>query len=181
MQHELVEVWVDLVCTYWTRACEWTNHVSLTPCRSCDKRLWSHIDVSRCSPLTNQALAGIIKRQPTSLDLSWTPLAKRQLNCLLTRLPGTNAHTHRLTESPPVPMSHTTSSPSHCVCLQVWGSWGWLVCPGPVCPRWSLPLCRVCGCWICAGAKALKTPRSKRSSARPVSSSAQLNHWILRL
>lgn len=55
---------------------------------SCDKRLWSHIDVSRCSPLSNQALAGIIKRQPVSLDLSWTPLAKRQLTCLLTRLPG---------------------------------------------------------------------------------------------
>lgn len=55
---------------------------------SCDKRLWSHMDVSRCTPLTNQALAGIVKRQPTALDLSWTPLAKRQLNCLLTRLPG---------------------------------------------------------------------------------------------
>lgn len=49
--------------------------------------------MSRCSPLTNQALAGIIKRQPTSLDLSWTPLAKRQLNCLLIRLPGTDMHT----------------------------------------------------------------------------------------
>lgn len=47
--------------------------------------------MSRCSPLSNQALAGIIKRQPYSLDLSWTPLAKRQLNCLLTRLPGTIA------------------------------------------------------------------------------------------
>ncbi|XP_028309141.1 lysine (K)-specific demethylase 2Aa isoform X2 [Gouania willdenowi] len=55
---------------------------------SCDKRLWSHVDVSRCSPLSNQALAGIVKRQPSSLDLSWTPLAKRQLTCLLTRLPG---------------------------------------------------------------------------------------------
>lgn len=50
--------------------------------------------MSRCSALSNQALAGIIKRQPISLDLSWTPLAKRQLNCLLTRLPGTNAHVH---------------------------------------------------------------------------------------
>lgn len=57
-------------------------------CRTCDKRLWNHIDVSRCSPLSNQALAGIVKRQPTSLDLSWTPMARRQLNCLLTRLPG---------------------------------------------------------------------------------------------
>uniref|UniRef100_A0A3Q3EAS4 Uncharacterized protein n=1 Tax=Labrus bergylta TaxID=56723 RepID=A0A3Q3EAS4_9LABR len=56
--------------------------------RSCDKRLWSHVDVSRCSPLSNQSLAGIIKRQPSSLDLSWTPLAKRQLTCLLSRLPG---------------------------------------------------------------------------------------------
>uniref|UniRef100_A0A8C5D3Q8 Lysine-specific demethylase 2A-like n=1 Tax=Gouania willdenowi TaxID=441366 RepID=A0A8C5D3Q8_GOUWI len=55
---------------------------------SCDKCLWSHVDVSRCSPLSNQALAGIVKRQPSSLDLSWTPLAKRQLTCLLTRLPG---------------------------------------------------------------------------------------------
>lgn len=68
-------------------------------CRSCDKRLWSHIDVSRCSPLSNQALAGIIKRHPTSLDLSWTPLAMKQLNCLLTRLPGTNRHKH----TPPCP------------------------------------------------------------------------------
>uniref|UniRef100_A0A8C3A8V3 Uncharacterized protein n=1 Tax=Cyclopterus lumpus TaxID=8103 RepID=A0A8C3A8V3_CYCLU len=58
----------------------------MTVCKawSCDKRLWTHLDVSRCSPLSNQALAGIIKRLPTSLDLSWTPLAKRQLNCLLT-------------------------------------------------------------------------------------------------
>ncbi|KAM9857232.1 lysine (K)-specific demethylase 2Aa [Aulostomus maculatus] len=83
------EVWVS-VFRYLSRgellAC-------MTVCKawykwSCDKRLWSHVDVSRCSPLSNQALAGIIKRQPTSLDLSWTPLAKRQLNCLLTRLPG---------------------------------------------------------------------------------------------
>uniref|UniRef100_A0A665W9U3 [histone H3]-dimethyl-L-lysine(36) demethylase n=1 Tax=Echeneis naucrates TaxID=173247 RepID=A0A665W9U3_ECHNA len=83
------EVWVS-VFQYLSRpellAC-------MTVCKawykwSCDKRLWSHVDLSRCSPLSNQVLAGIIKRQPTSLDLSWTPLAKRQLNCLLTRLPG---------------------------------------------------------------------------------------------
>ncbi|XP_073332672.1 lysine (K)-specific demethylase 2Aa isoform X1 [Pagrus major] len=83
------EVWVS-VFTYLNRA---ELLACMTVCKawykwSCDKRLWSHVDVSRCSPLTNQALAGIIKRQPTSLDLSWTPLAKRQLNCLLTRLPG---------------------------------------------------------------------------------------------
>lgn len=83
------EVWVS-VFRYLNRA---ELLACMTVCKawykwSCDKRLWSHVDVSRCSPLTNQALAGIIKRQPTSLDLSWTPLAKRQLNCLLTRLPG---------------------------------------------------------------------------------------------
>uniref|UniRef100_A0A8C6TV26 [histone H3]-dimethyl-L-lysine(36) demethylase n=1 Tax=Neogobius melanostomus TaxID=47308 RepID=A0A8C6TV26_9GOBI len=55
---------------------------------SCDKRLWTHMDISRCSDISNQALAGIVKRQPTALDLSWTPVAKRQLNCLITRLPG---------------------------------------------------------------------------------------------
>uniref|UniRef100_A0A7N8X2K0 [histone H3]-dimethyl-L-lysine(36) demethylase n=1 Tax=Mastacembelus armatus TaxID=205130 RepID=A0A7N8X2K0_9TELE len=82
------EVWVS-VFRYLGRA---ELLACMTVCKAwykcCDKRLWSHIDVSRCSPLSNQALAGIIKRQPTSLDLSWTPLAKRQLNCLLTRLPG---------------------------------------------------------------------------------------------
>ena len=56
--------------------------------------------MSRCSPLSNQVLAGIIKRQPASLDLSWTPLAKRQLNCLLTRLPGTHTRTHFHTRIP---------------------------------------------------------------------------------
>ncbi|XP_062284004.1 lysine (K)-specific demethylase 2Aa isoform X1 [Scomber scombrus] len=83
------EVWVS-VFRYLNRA---ELLACMTVCKawykwSCDKRLWSHMDVSRCSPLSNQALAGIIKRQPVSLDLSWTPLAKRQLNCLLTRLPG---------------------------------------------------------------------------------------------
>uniref|UniRef100_A0AAQ6AF91 [histone H3]-dimethyl-L-lysine(36) demethylase n=1 Tax=Amphiprion ocellaris TaxID=80972 RepID=A0AAQ6AF91_AMPOC len=82
------EVWVS-VFRYLNRA---ELLACMTVCKAwykcCDKRLWSHVDVSRCRPLSNQALAGIIKRQPTSLDLSWTPLAKRQLNCLLTRLPG---------------------------------------------------------------------------------------------
>ncbi|XP_023189946.1 lysine-specific demethylase 2A-like isoform X2 [Xiphophorus maculatus] len=83
------EVWVS-VFSYLNRA---DLLACMTVCKawykwSCDKRLWSHIDVSRCSPLSNQALAGIIKRHPTSLDLSWTPLAMKQLNCLLTRLPG---------------------------------------------------------------------------------------------
>ncbi|XP_061628002.1 lysine (K)-specific demethylase 2Aa isoform X3 [Phyllopteryx taeniolatus] len=83
------EVWVS-VFRYLNRA-ELLN--CMTVCKawykwSFDKHLWSHLDMSRFNQLSNQALAGIIKHQPTSLDLSWTPLAKRQLICLLTRLPG---------------------------------------------------------------------------------------------
>ncbi|KAF3687069.1 Lysine-specific demethylase 2A [Channa argus] len=91
------EVWVS-VFKYLSRA---ELLACMTVCKawykwSCDKRLWSHVDMSRCNPVSNQALAGIIKRQPTSLDLSWTPLAKRQLNCLLTRLPGSESSRSRL-------------------------------------------------------------------------------------
>uniref|UniRef100_A0A8C7GE54 [histone H3]-dimethyl-L-lysine(36) demethylase n=1 Tax=Oncorhynchus kisutch TaxID=8019 RepID=A0A8C7GE54_ONCKI len=55
---------------------------------SCDKRLWSGVDVSRCPSLSSQAVQGIIKRQPTSLDLSWTPVSKKQITLLIHRLPG---------------------------------------------------------------------------------------------
>ncbi|XP_037110289.1 lysine (K)-specific demethylase 2Aa isoform X7 [Syngnathus acus] len=81
----------------WVSVFRYLNKAELLKCMSVckawykwsfDKHLWSHLDLSRFNPLSNQALAGIIKHQPTSLDLSWTPLAKRQLNCLLTRLPG---------------------------------------------------------------------------------------------
>ncbi|KAJ3614972.1 hypothetical protein NHX12_018541 [Muraenolepis orangiensis] len=83
------EVWVS-VFRYLSRA---QLLACMSVCKawykwSFDKRLWSYVDISRCTPLSNQALAGVIKRLPTSLDLSWTPVAKRQLHCLLTRLPG---------------------------------------------------------------------------------------------
>nr|XP_061792053.1 lysine-specific demethylase 2A-like [Nerophis lumbriciformis] len=83
------EVWVS-VFRYLNRAELLT---CMTVCKawykwSFDKHLWRHLDMSQLNPLSNQALAGIIKHQPISLDLSWTPLAKRQLNCLLTRVPG---------------------------------------------------------------------------------------------
>uniref|UniRef100_A0A3B3ZEJ7 Lysine (K)-specific demethylase 2Aa n=1 Tax=Periophthalmus magnuspinnatus TaxID=409849 RepID=A0A3B3ZEJ7_9GOBI len=80
------ELWVS-VFKYLSRA-ELLSCMLVCKAWSCDKRLWTHMDISRCSALSNQALAGIVKRQPTALDLSWTPVAKRQLNCLLTRLPG---------------------------------------------------------------------------------------------
>ncbi|KAM9530712.1 lysine (K)-specific demethylase 2Aa isoform 2-T2 [Salvelinus alpinus] len=83
------EVWVAVFC-YLSRA-ELAS--CMTVCKawykwSCDKRLWSGVDVSRCPSLSSQAVQGIIKRQPTSLDLSWTPVSKRQITLLIHRLPG---------------------------------------------------------------------------------------------
>lgn len=57
--------------------------------RCLDKRLWSRIDLSIKRSVTPQALTGIIKRQPVTLDLSWTNISKKQLNWLVGRLPGT--------------------------------------------------------------------------------------------
>lgn len=65
---------------------------SLSFChRCCDKRLWTKIDLSRCKAIVPQALSGIIKRQPVSLDLSWTNISKKQLTWLVNRLPGEQA------------------------------------------------------------------------------------------
>ncbi|XP_034453454.1 lysine-specific demethylase 2A [Hippoglossus hippoglossus] len=53
-----------------------------------DKRLWARIDLSIKRTVTPQALTGIIKRQPVTLDLSWTNISKKQLNWLVGRLPA---------------------------------------------------------------------------------------------
>ncbi|XP_066507893.1 lysine (K)-specific demethylase 2Bb isoform X2 [Hoplias malabaricus] len=63
------------VCRTWNRWC-------------CDKRLWRRIDVKRCKSITPLMLSGIIRRQPVSLDLSWTNISKKQLSWLINRLPG---------------------------------------------------------------------------------------------
>ncbi|XP_035246899.1 lysine-specific demethylase 2B isoform X1 [Anguilla anguilla] len=63
------------VCKTWNRWC-------------CDKRLWSSIDLNRCKSITPLMLSGIIRRQPASLDLSWTNISKKQLSWLINRLPG---------------------------------------------------------------------------------------------
>ncbi|KAI1882393.1 hypothetical protein AGOR_G00250230 [Albula goreensis] len=63
------------VCKTWNRWC-------------CDKRLWSSIDLNRCKSITPLMLSGIIRRQPVSLDLSWTNISKKQLSWLINRLPG---------------------------------------------------------------------------------------------
>uniref|UniRef100_A0A673FMV4 [histone H3]-dimethyl-L-lysine(36) demethylase n=1 Tax=Sinocyclocheilus rhinocerous TaxID=307959 RepID=A0A673FMV4_9TELE len=54
----------------------------------CDKRLWTRISLSRCRSISPQALTGIIKRQPVTLDLSWAKISKKQLSWLINRLPG---------------------------------------------------------------------------------------------
>ncbi|XP_030074165.1 lysine-specific demethylase 2B isoform X1 [Microcaecilia unicolor] len=63
------------VCKTWNRWC-------------CDKRLWTKIDLNRCKSITPLMLSGIIRRQPASLDLSWTNISKKQLSWLINRLPG---------------------------------------------------------------------------------------------
>ncbi|TDH07623.1 hypothetical protein EPR50_G00107560 [Perca flavescens] len=83
------EVWVSVFC-YLSRA---DLCVCMAVCKNwykwcLDKRLWSRIDLSIKRTVTPQALTGIIKRQPVSLDLSWTNISKKQLNWLVGRLPG---------------------------------------------------------------------------------------------
>lgn len=80
------------LATCWLSVIPWNSwdsifsHVLVPRC--CDKRLWTKIDLSRCKSITPQALSGIIKRQPVSLDLSWTNISKKQLTWLVNRLPG---------------------------------------------------------------------------------------------
>uniref|UniRef100_A0A665XES6 [histone H3]-dimethyl-L-lysine(36) demethylase n=1 Tax=Echeneis naucrates TaxID=173247 RepID=A0A665XES6_ECHNA len=77
------EVWVS-VFRYLSRS----DLCCVFVCRCLDKRLWSRIDLSVKRTITPQALTGIIKRQPVTLDLSWTNISKKQLNWLVGRLPG---------------------------------------------------------------------------------------------
>ncbi|XP_062852370.1 lysine (K)-specific demethylase 2Aa isoform X3 [Trichomycterus rosablanca] len=53
-----------------------------------DKRLWTSIDLSRCRSVSAQAMTSIIKRQPVKLDLSWTPVSKKQISWIIHHLPG---------------------------------------------------------------------------------------------
>ncbi|XP_072164056.1 lysine-specific demethylase 2A-like isoform X2 [Diadema setosum] len=63
------------VCKTWNR---WCIHPSL----------WKHLSLARISPVPKSALCGIVRRQPTSLDLSWTNISAKQLSWLLPRLPN---------------------------------------------------------------------------------------------
>lgn len=99
--------WIDI----YVYPCKWVNialqiddyvsmlHPYVLVLRCLDKRLWARIDLSIKRTVTPQALTGIIKRQPVTLDLSWTNISKKQLNWLVGRLPGTQTHTHTHTGS----------------------------------------------------------------------------------
>ncbi|KAA0722127.1 Lysine-specific demethylase 2A [Triplophysa tibetana] len=63
------------VCKAWYKWCS-------------DKRLWTRIDLSRCRSLSPQGVLAIIKRQPVALDLSWTPVSKKQIAWLIHHLPA---------------------------------------------------------------------------------------------
>ncbi|XP_029462766.1 F-box/LRR-repeat protein 19 [Rhinatrema bivittatum] len=63
------------VCRTWSRWC-------------CDKCLWTHIDLSRRKSITPPMLSGIVRRQPSSLNLSWSNISKKQLMWLISRLQG---------------------------------------------------------------------------------------------
>ncbi|XP_030643962.1 lysine (K)-specific demethylase 2Aa [Chanos chanos] len=81
----------------WMSVFRYLNRTDLAVCMrvckawykwSCDKRLWTHMDVSRCRSLSAQAMSAIIKRQPVALDLSWTPVSKKQLSWIIHHVPG---------------------------------------------------------------------------------------------
>ncbi|XP_068779230.1 F-box/LRR-repeat protein 19 [Struthio camelus] len=63
------------VCRTWSRWC-------------CDRRLWTRIDLSRRKSITPSMLSGVVRRQPASLDLSWTGISRKQLSWLISRLQG---------------------------------------------------------------------------------------------
>ncbi|XP_059911035.1 lysine (K)-specific demethylase 2Ba isoform X2 [Gadus macrocephalus] len=81
----------------WMRAFGFLSHKELCACMRvcktwnrwcCDKRLWTTMDLNRCTSITPLMLSGVIRRQPASLDLSWTNISKKQLSWLINRLPG---------------------------------------------------------------------------------------------
>ncbi len=79
----------------WMYVFAYLSHVDLCRCmRVCkvwcrwclDPRLWSTINLSR-ERIRQGHLVGVVRRQPKSLDLSWSNPSRRQLEWLLARLP----------------------------------------------------------------------------------------------
>lgn len=82
----------------WLRIFSYLSHQELCMCmRVCrtwnrwclNQNLWAVIDLSH-KKITTAALEGIVRRQPTTLNLSWTNITCKQLQWLLTRMPRLN-------------------------------------------------------------------------------------------
>uniref|UniRef100_A0AAR2L112 [histone H3]-dimethyl-L-lysine(36) demethylase n=1 Tax=Pygocentrus nattereri TaxID=42514 RepID=A0AAR2L112_PYGNA len=77
------EVWVSVFC-YLSRT---ELAVCMRVCKAWYK-WFKYSYLSRCRSLSAQAVSAIIKRQPATLDLSWTPVSKKQITWLIHHLPG---------------------------------------------------------------------------------------------
>ncbi|XP_078680561.1 lysine-specific demethylase 2A-like isoform X1 [Branchiostoma floridae x Branchiostoma belcheri] len=88
------------VCKTWNRWCTYhrLNQPSnrspqcLATCKTWnrwgnDHRLWKVIDLSYARTLNPSVLEGVVRRQPMTLDLSWTNVPRRHLSWLIQRLP----------------------------------------------------------------------------------------------
>uniref|UniRef100_A0AAR2JCR0 [histone H3]-dimethyl-L-lysine(36) demethylase n=1 Tax=Pygocentrus nattereri TaxID=42514 RepID=A0AAR2JCR0_PYGNA len=74
------EVWVSVFC--------YLSRTELAVCMRVCKAWFKYSYLSRCRSLSAQAVSAIIKRQPATLDLSWTPVSKKQITWLIHHLPG---------------------------------------------------------------------------------------------
>ena len=157
--------------------------------RCCDKRLWTKIDLNRCTSITPLMLSGVIRRQPVYLDLSWTNISKKQLSWLINRLPGTQLWV--------IPDLLTRKNSlvcftrflrlyfKSCCVFQVCECWSCLGAPGLLCLRSAPPAALCCAPWMSSGWRDLKMHRWGTSSHPPqttdqVTQRAGLNRrwWI---
>lgn len=122
------------------------------PPRCCDKRLWTRIDLNHCKSITPLMLSGIIRRQPVSLDLSWTNISKKQLSWLINRLPG-----EPWTRDPPPPSAvlgaggRVTLSIATSLSPQGSETWCCLAAHGSQSPPSVAPAVHCSGPWMSSG------------------------------
>lgn len=120
-------------------------------CRCCDKRLWTCIDLNHCKSITPLLLSGIIRRQPVSLDLSWTNISKKQLSWLINRLPGeypARKPSYMIVEAQAWCLTHT----SH-LCPQGCETWCCQAAHGSPSPLFVAPVVLCSVPWMSSGWK----------------------------
>ncbi len=114
-----------LEVSFWDRAYMWLLQWHfVVGLGAVTRELWTHIDLKRCKSITPLMLSGIIRRQPITLNLSWTNISKKQLSWLINRLPGQclcdlmYVDPHHLNLQYVRVSNHTSNL---CVWLQDWG------------------------------------------------------------